>query len=50
VRCFLKDLCEQWPAKSWAEHGTLDALVEYLGGIAPAQARYLGWLGEDEYG
>jgi radical SAM protein with 4Fe4S-binding SPASM domain len=49
ARCFLKGLCEQCPAKSWAEHGTLDTPVEYLCRVAQAQARYLGWLDEEEY-
>ena len=49
-RCFLKGLCEQCPAKSWTEHGTLDTPVEYLCEVAHAQARYLGWLGENEHG
>ena len=44
ARCFLKGLCEQCPAKSWAEHGTLDTPVEYLCEVAHAQARWLGWL------
>jgi len=48
--CFLKGLCEQCPAKSWTEHGTLDTPVEYLCEVAHAQARYLGWLGENECG
>jgi radical SAM protein with 4Fe4S-binding SPASM domain len=47
-RCLIKGLCEQCPAKSWTEHGTLDTPVEYLCEIAHAQARYLGWLGEEE--
>ncbi len=47
--CFLKGLCEQCPAKSWAEHGTLDMPVEYLCEVAHAQARWLGWLGEREH-
>jgi radical SAM protein with 4Fe4S-binding SPASM domain len=42
--CFLKGLCEQCPAKSWAEYGTLDTPVEYLCGIAHSQARDLGLL------
>jgi len=42
--CFLKGLCEQCPAKSWAEYGTLDTPVEYLCDIAHAQAYWLGWL------
>jgi len=50
ARCFLKDLCEQCPAKSWAESGTLDTPVPYLCEIAHAQARYLGWLNEGETG
>ena len=48
ARCFLKGLCEQCPAKSWAENGTLDTPVEYLCAVAHAQARWLGWLGEGE--
>ncbi len=48
--CFLKGLCEQCPAKSWAEHGTLDTPVEYLCEVGHAQARYLGWLGGNEHG
>jgi radical SAM protein with 4Fe4S-binding SPASM domain len=44
ARCFLKGLCEQCPAKSWAEHGTLDTPVEYLCEVAHAQARDLGLL------
>jgi radical SAM protein with 4Fe4S-binding SPASM domain len=50
ARCFLKGLCTQCPAKSWAEHGTLDTPVEYLCEVAHAQARCLGWLAADEYG
>ncbi|MBU0493046.1 MAG: radical SAM protein [Chloroflexi bacterium] len=50
ARCFLKGLCEQCPAKSWAEHGTLDTPVEYLCQVAHAQARELGLLGQDEHG
>jgi radical SAM protein with 4Fe4S-binding SPASM domain len=48
ARCFLKGLCEQCPAKSWAEHGNLDTPVEYFCEVAHAQARFLGWLGADE--
>ncbi len=47
--CFLKGLCEQCPAKSWQEHGTLDTPVEYLCTVAHAQARALGLLGAEEY-
>jgi len=48
ARCFLKGLCDQCPAKAWQEHGALDTPVEYLCGVAHAQARYLGLLGADE--
>jgi radical SAM protein with 4Fe4S-binding SPASM domain len=48
ARCFLKGLCDQCPAKSWAEHGTLDTPVEYFCRIAHAQARHLGLLKEGE--
>jgi radical SAM protein with 4Fe4S-binding SPASM domain len=50
ARCFLKGLCEQCPAKSWMEHGTLDTPVQYLCEIAHAQARYLGLLRKEEVG
>lgn len=46
--CFLKGLCEQCPAKSWMENGTLDTPVEYLCSVAHAQARYLGLVGDME--
>jgi radical SAM protein with 4Fe4S-binding SPASM domain len=42
ARCFLRGFCEQCPAKSWAEHGTLDTPVEYFCRVAHAQARFLG--------
>ncbi len=48
ARCFLRGLCEQCPAKSWLEHGTLDSPVEYLCEIAHTEARYLGLLGDGE--
>jgi radical SAM protein with 4Fe4S-binding SPASM domain len=48
ARCFLKGLCEQCPAKSWTEHGSLDTPVDYLCQVAHAEARYLGLLGEYE--
>jgi radical SAM protein with 4Fe4S-binding SPASM domain len=44
ARCFIMGLCEQCPAKSWSEHGTLDTPVEYLCEIAHAQAEYLGLI------
>ena len=46
--CFLKGLCEQCPAKSWAEKGTLDTPVNYLCEVAHVQARFLGWLKDGE--
>ena len=48
ANCFLKGLCEQCPAKSWIEHGTLDTPVEYLCEVAHVQARFLGLIGENE--
>ena len=48
AKCFLKGLCEQCPAKSWTEHGTLDTPVEYLCKIAHIQAEYLGLLEKGE--
>jgi radical SAM protein with 4Fe4S-binding SPASM domain len=48
ARCFLKGLCEQCPAKSWMEYGTLDTPVEYLCEIAHTQAIYLGLIKENE--
>jgi radical SAM protein with 4Fe4S-binding SPASM domain len=47
--CFLHGLCEQCPARSWLEHGTLDTPVEYHCEIAHAQARALGLLEEGEW-
>jgi hypothetical protein len=46
--CFLNGLCEQCPAKSWAEHGTLDTPVEYLCAVAHARGRWMGWLMDSE--
>ncbi len=48
ARCFLKGLCDQCPAKSWSEHGTMDTPVEYFCEVAHAKARYLGLVGESE--
>ena len=47
-RCFIKAFCEQCPAKSWMEHGTLDTPVEYSCEIAHAQARLFGLISKDE--
>jgi len=46
--CFLNTLCEQCPAQSWMEHGTLDTPVDFFCDIAHAQARDLGLLAEGE--
>ncbi|MFH0790098.1 MAG: radical SAM protein [Candidatus Omnitrophota bacterium] len=48
AKCFLKGLCEQCPAKSWTEYGTLDTPVEYLCEVAHTQARFLGLINEVE--
>ncbi|MGD0228086.1 MAG: radical SAM protein [Terriglobia bacterium] len=48
ARCFLHGLCDQCPAKSWTESGTLDTPNEYLCEIAHAQARHMGLIGIDE--
>jgi radical SAM protein with 4Fe4S-binding SPASM domain len=46
--CFLKGFCEQCPAKSWSEYGTLDTPVEYLCKIAHERAQDLGFLFQGE--
>jgi radical SAM protein with 4Fe4S-binding SPASM domain len=46
--CFIKGLCEQCPAKSWTENGTLDTPVDYLCKVAHAQAYSLGLLTQNE--
>jgi radical SAM protein with 4Fe4S-binding SPASM domain len=48
--CFIKSLCEQCPAKSWMEHGTLDTPVDYLCELAHFQATDLGLLRSGEKG
>lgn len=50
ANCFLKGLCEQCPARSWAENGTLDTPVDYLCQIAHSQACYLGLVEQGEHG
>jgi radical SAM protein with 4Fe4S-binding SPASM domain len=47
-KCFLRSLCEQCPAKSWSEHGSIDQPVDYVCEIAHEQARYLGLLKKNE--
>jgi radical SAM protein with 4Fe4S-binding SPASM domain len=46
--CFLKGLCNQCPAWSFMENGTLDTPVEYLCEVAHEQARYLGLIQPEE--
>lgn len=48
AKCFLKGFCDQCPAKSWVEHGTLDTPVEYLCEVAHTQARYLKLIDDGE--
>jgi radical SAM protein with 4Fe4S-binding SPASM domain len=48
--CFLKGLCDQCPAKSWAENGTLDTPVPYRCEAAHSEARHLGLLRDGERG
>lgn len=48
ARCPLRGLCHQCPAKSWAEHGTLDTPVDYFCGITHAQAEAAGLLAAGE--
>jgi len=46
--CFIKGLCEQCPAKSWAESGDLETPVEYFCEVAHYQAVDLGLLSPGE--
>lgn len=48
AQCFLSWMCEQCPAKSWLEHGTLDAPVDYWCDLARAQAEHLGLIEKGE--
>jgi len=50
ARCFLKGMCQQCPAKSWSEDGSLDTPVEYYCQIAHTEARFLGLIKNDEVG
>jgi len=50
ARCVLRGLCNQCPAQSWMEHGTMDTPVEYLCDIAHAHAEKLGLLAKGEKG
>lgn len=46
--CFLKSLCQQCPAKSWLEYGTLDRPVGYFCEITHAMAREAGLISAGE--
>ena len=48
ARCFLRGFCEQCPAQSWMEHGTLDTPVEYFCDVAHEAAMRLGLLNPGE--
>ena len=48
ARCFLSDLCNQCPARSWMESGTLDTPIEYHCRTAHRIARGLGLVGDGE--
>jgi radical SAM protein with 4Fe4S-binding SPASM domain len=48
ARCFLKNLCEQCPAKSWVETASLDTPIELLCLCTHAEARWLGLICQDE--
>jgi radical SAM protein with 4Fe4S-binding SPASM domain len=49
-RCSIKGMCEQCPAKSWMESGTLDTPVEYLCQLTHDQALAAGLLSGNEKG
>jgi radical SAM protein with 4Fe4S-binding SPASM domain len=49
ARCFLKSLCDQCPARSWNETGTLDTPIDFHCSIAHLQAQWLGLLGPGEH-
>lgn len=49
ARCFLKSLCEQCPARSWSETGSLDTPIELLCSSTHAEARWLDLIGPQEY-
>lgn len=48
AHCFLSDLCDQCPARSWMESGTLDAPIEYFCRTSHRIARGMGLLGDAE--
>ncbi len=48
ARCFLKGLCEQCPAKSWVETGSLDTPIDLLCSSTHEEARWLGLIAQEE--
>lgn len=48
AKCFISALCEQCPARSWMEHGTLDTPVEYYCKTAHIEAEEIGLLNKGE--
>jgi radical SAM protein with 4Fe4S-binding SPASM domain len=46
--CFIRPLCDQCPAKSWIEYGSLDRPVEYLCTAAHLQAHDWGLIHGEE--
>jgi len=49
ARCFLSGFCDQCPAQSWSEHGTLDTPVEHCCEAAHYGAREIGLLAVGEF-
>lgn len=49
ARCFLRVICQNCPAKSWTEYGSLDQPVEYWCQIAHEEARVLGLVANNEH-
>lgn len=48
AKCFLRNICEQCPAKAWSETGSLDTPIEYYCEVTHELARRLGWLAGSE--
>ncbi len=48
AKCVLKSDCQQCPAQSWSEHGTLDTPVEYFCEITHVTARHCDLIYENE--
>ena len=49
ARCFLAGICDQCPARSYAEYGVFDRPVEYQCEVTRAKARRLGLLAPGEH-